>query len=447
MSEEGSHKPHNSNNLKDWLSNLERESWQLELIVSAIAIFLLYTVKGEVPNIALEWSNNPFENRLIQELSTNAFFIIEQSVVVLLIALLIHLVLRGLWIGMLGLRSVTKEVRAEHFNYGTFFTEKIFSSYKGLDQIIINLDKWCSLIFSFSFLFIFSLFSAFLYFCSLAIISYLTSFLIKMGEANFYVFLYIIINFIYLILGLLYAFDFLTLGLLKRNNFIGKIYYPIYKFFGFITLAFLYRDIYYTLISSIKKRYFFLFVPVALGIIFFSSIDVNFFDHFLQGKQSHSIINKYYDSLRTEQDWVGRISVPSRIINQTYLPVFLRYYPKDKNLLSEECEEVDVVFNNSFFNNPILNIGKKRPEKPLSTKEQLNCLNDLYEISVNDELIENIDLHFYQHPNKGEKGVEFLLSTHNWSAGKNTLQVKKKKLSNEGVEYVHYAIVHLWLYR
>ena len=142
------------NQIEDWLKKLERESWQLELLVSAFTIFLLIGANSAFGEF-LDGLNYKYNLSGPGPAIIGLFLIvINNSIKALTICLVIHLMLRGFWIGTIGLRSVQSSIDFSKLNYNSFFTEKLKKKVISLDRMVVMLDEICSVIFAFSFLII-----------------------------------------------------------------------------------------------------------------------------------------------------------------------------------------------------------------------------------------------------------------------------------------------------
>ncbi|MBT8221649.1 MAG: hypothetical protein KJN96_00635 [Eudoraea sp.] len=86
---------------KKWLDILQQESWQLELIISGFAIYGLFMIIDpiELANQEAQNQGNMFRIFLMQGLMVSWYIIT--------INLIAHVILRGLWIGAIGLRYVS----------------------------------------------------------------------------------------------------------------------------------------------------------------------------------------------------------------------------------------------------------------------------------------------------------------------------------------------------
>ena len=212
--------------VSSWLSKLQQESWNLELLVSGFSIFLLIQggdiILEGIRSFQSDYHNNgPFLVALIFLMGT-AYLASKM----LIVNLIVHVFLRGFWIGAIGLRSVQETIDFERLNYTPFFTKKLRDKVGNLDQLLTQLDTLCSVIFAFTFLIIFMFFSLFLYMFFLivlfqAMISIAGS---HSEEAYFQVPLAILLMG-FMFTGLLYMFDTLSLGLLKKIKWIRRFYY------------------------------------------------------------------------------------------------------------------------------------------------------------------------------------------------------------------------------
>ena len=104
---------------KELLDKLQQESWQLELLISGFAIFGLITAFDPIYN-QLKIAEN--QNDLYQ-IIISLIAVIACSI--LIFNLLIHVILRGLWIGALGLRYVSGDIDFEKLNYHNRFTKQV----------------------------------------------------------------------------------------------------------------------------------------------------------------------------------------------------------------------------------------------------------------------------------------------------------------------------------
>ena len=333
-----------SNKFKKLLDNLQQESWQLELIISGFAI---YGLIAGYDSIELEYLKSIQKEQIL-----NMFLLstLLTSMLILIGVLLTHVIIRGLWIGAIGLRYVSGDIDYRNLNYSEKFTSFLKNKVGSFDHYISRLENICSTLFALAFLMIFYLISFFMVIGVLAVtISYLE--IIKSTSETFYEFIKGSFIFIYVFSIILLLIDFLGAGILKKYKWTSIIYYPIYRVFNYITLSFLYRPLVYNFLDQKKARWIgILIVPVYFIVSFFSSgfgtLRSNYLDYNQSTSQQFTGKENYEDQLLEDTDMVNFASIPSKIIEKSYLPVFINYtnymedavFKNDSTLLPEEDE-------------------------------------------------------------------------------------------------------------
>ncbi len=219
---------------------LFKQNSELEMLISAAIVFVVVAVNDVIPQMIFNALNNniPSNSEVIFVFASVALYLMA----LLPVSIILHFLFRIYWLSLVGLKSVFKENKESLSNYHPFFSKRI-GRYQSLEKQIELVDKVSSSLFSFTLLSLFA-------FCfSFITIFILLLFLSQQGQIGQW-----LANII-LFLGLFYAADFFSLGRLKRidNKYFHWIYRPIYFFFSALTLSFLYRGIYYTLIHNVPK--------------------------------------------------------------------------------------------------------------------------------------------------------------------------------------------------
>ena len=137
-------KPQNTS----WLLELGVQSWQAELVLSGLVITILF----QLPDMFIHW----VEPSIIQSGEIEATFLKIASMSFLIgiycvvILFGIHLLLRGIWIALLGLHSVYPQGIdvASKNGMGPKYWQKTKEQYPNLTQYNVELDANCSIIFS-----------------------------------------------------------------------------------------------------------------------------------------------------------------------------------------------------------------------------------------------------------------------------------------------------------
>lgn len=440
------------NQIQFWLKKLEEESWQLELLVSGFTIFLLLNAFKSLGIYLDEFEFHLQSNTLFYGLIIFLLFTLKICLIVLIINLVVHLVFRGFWIGAVGLRSVGANIEFNKLRYNQFFEEKLKKNLVSMDDLIIKMDKVCSVIFSFTFLIIFLFISFALFFVFISLLALLFD---KIGDISpewMYPVLEVLlpgIIFVFLLLGLMYLIDSLSLGFFKKIRFLRKFYYPVYKFYSIITLSFLYRSIYYNLITKFpKKSIRWILTPYLLIIFFVPFITLDEYLYFPDNDTAHTLNIRLYDDRRGENIFIRSASIPSMVQKDDYVPLFIRYNVSDNTHIKQLCPDFETSKDGGLKSGIklkglglVLSTPKVIEENP---DEVMNCLSSLYKVRLNDTL-QNLQFFFFTHPNRGEKGLMTMVPCGQLPRGKHTIDIKKISFQEGEQSEEDYANIPFWL--
>lgn len=436
--------------LRRWVSNLQLESWQLELLITGFSIFLLAT--------SLEQYDAFQANFIYNKLSAgaqNPIFTVSLRAIIttiplalrfFLISLLVHLLLRGFWIGIVGLSSVSNKIEFDSLNLKKPFKNYIPKNVQSLDELIFFLDKVSSVIFAYTYLIAFSIISvvivgAFLFsILGLAIQmpgAFGDSFILPILS------LLLIVAWVILLIGaVIFFLDTLLFSSFKKSKWFSILYYPIYRFYTILSISFLYRSIYYHLITNFKKKYIILTTILLLGIVFLvnrvDKMNVHTFFPDMNHALSSTVQNRHYDDLRGDY-YITAASIPSKYVEGRYLELFIRYNPDINQALKLICPEAEnMELDNSLANG--INAGIESQFDSTRTVDELLvpidsyrarvnasivCLSQAYEIFIDGKLYDNVDLVFTRHPNKAERGFLAVIDISELAATKHEISVNK----------------------
>ena len=440
------------NQIQFWLAKLEEESWQLELLVSGFTIFLLLNAFESLSKFIDEFEFHLQSNGLFYVLIIFLLFTLKISLIVLIINLIVHLTLRGFWIGAVGLRSVGANIDFSKLRYNKFFEEKLKKNMVGMDDLIIKLDKVCSVIFSFTFLIIFLFVSFALFFVFISLVALALD---KIDDISpewlqqAFDILFPSIVFALLLSGLMYLIDSLSLGFFKKIRFLRKFYYPIYKFYSIITLSFLYRSIYYNLITKFpKKSIRWILTPYLLLIFFIPFVTLDEYNYFPDNDNKHNLNIRLYDDQRERDTFINSASIPSMIQKDDYVPLFIRYDVMDNANIKQLCPDFETAKDGGIksgikFSGLGLSLSTPKviEENP---ETALNCLSSLYKVRLNDTL-QNLEFFFFTHPNRGEKGLMTMIPCKQLTRGKHIIEIKKIGFEDDEQKEEDYANIPFWL--
>jgi hypothetical protein len=426
-----------TNSFKKLIDRLQEDSWQLELLISGFAILgLFYTL-------------DPIGYKLQEaQLDNNYFYIIFLvityfSLKILIFNLLLHVVLRGLWIGSLGIRYVFGDIDFEQLNYSELFTKHLKRKVGSFDNYISKLENTCSIIFGITFLLVFYIFSFF-------IISYI---LLAFNSSipDWAVFIVRILFILIAIGAILTFFDFITQGLLKKNKWVAKVYFPFYRVFSLLTLSFFYRPIIYNLLDNKRGR------QISLGLIpFYFLIYVVFHLNYQKSNfitpestklSSHIIANgrNYEDVIEKGNNvFMGEFMIQSKVIMEPYVKLIVP--------LSSTIEDNLIEFNTNltpekdqrglYFQSEIV-FNKKETNYDYFNNEYLSTFEKYYHFKIDTT---SYQTDFVITNTAGQLSFESYIGILNLSEGKHVIEFQSLK-NSETDSLVSIRKVPFWYYK
>ena len=407
-----------------WLEILQQESWQLELLISGFAIFLLAESFEPVRNL---------DDQINVLLSGSAYYgllyipyqVILGAWYVLIINLILHVLLRGLWISTIGLRYVSGDIDFNKLNISPKFDRFLRSKIVSFDLYIQQLEKLCSAVFGFTFLIIFILISGGLFVVGIVILA-MTIEGVSTSFGGLWFMVIVPFLLLYLLGGLIYFLDFITLGWIKRKKGIARFYYPIYRFFSVITLAFIYRPIYYNLLDNKFGRNIVLFlIPYLIGFTLIASLTVNTKAYLPGNRTLQSISNNFYDDTLEDRASYSA-SISSKFVKNGFAQLFLPYVSRnDDKVIEAICPDLKPAKTGVFFfgnNDPLRN--------NMNADLALDCHSQRFKIYVNDTLLNNLKYRFHEHPTRKNIGLLTVLDVGYLSRGEHAIKVDVKILQS-----------------
>ncbi len=446
------------NQIGEWLKKLERESWQLELLVSAFTIFLLIMGDQAFEDFLRDLR---YQYNLSDGVLTFGFIflgLLKVSLQALTYCLIAHLMLRGFWIGAIGLRSVQSNIDFNVLKYNDFFTDRLKKKVISLDQLVFKLDEICSVIFAFAFLVISMLLSFGMFFLTFGAAAIILNTIgeITPESVDNLVGITAAITFIMLFLtGIIYMIDYFTLGFFKKLKWLRKVYYPVYRFYSIITLAVLSRSIYYYMISKFTKKRIRVLYGFAAAL-FVGTLLFRFDQHqyFPEADNQFLMSANFYDDERPEDDYVEIASIKSQYVIQPFFQLFIRYDPLDNSVVLEHCPDFEPIKDDGLNwrmevrmdDENFIITGKNYSEEDFD--QSISCLSSIYEIAVNDSVYNELSYYFYEHPSKEQRGLLTTIATNDFRHGENVLRLRKVRKFEEGDstrnEYENLARIPFW---
>lgn len=416
---------------QELLDRLQQDSWQLELIISGFAIFGLFTA---LPEIQLALTISETEKQFVTFVVAIVALI---ACYILIFNLLLHVTLRGLWIGALGLRYVSGDIDFETLNYQDRFKNYLKKKIVSFDRYVAILENYCSVLFAVSFLLIFYVISITITILSIVFIA---TFLISNEQISKEVRITTgVILIVFLSIGSILVFiDFITQGYLKKKKWLSKLYFPFYWVFSFITLSFLYRPLVYNFLDNkFTKRISFLLVPIYIAITFLSSFKFQTSNYLESTKLNSNIYlntKEYEDMLVEKNDLVKTASIQSKVITTPYINFFkvftesvedriYKYHPS----LKPENDRRGFQTGMSFTNGNSNRISRKKRDS--LARKYVEVFNEMYEVNI-DTI--NFKSDFLIGKNtKNQTGFQTFIPTKYLTDGKHILRLKRKYINKK----------------
>jgi len=425
---------------KKWLDILQQESWQLELIISGFAIYGLFMIIEpiELGNLEAQNDRNMYKIFLMQGLLVSWY--------ILTINLIGHVILRGLWIGAIGLRYVSGEIEYDKLAYSPKFTKHLMKRVGSFDNYVATLEKYCSVIFAVTFLLVF-------YILGLLALSFLFTLLglwiDKEDTPNWVRFGIAVPAILFLAFGMFLTFiDFVTQGWLKKKKWTTFFYYPVYWIFKYITLSFLYRPMVYNLLDTkFGKRLSFIIVPLYLGITIVSATGFstsNYLDKDMNSDYYIANSDNYFNLIEKNKSFADRAAIPSKAIGDPYLNVFVVYgstveddvfyFNKD---LKPEDDKRGIY---SAFSDGVLP-GSKRA----NLERYIPTIEDMYTLTI--DTINFKPKFVFSLNGRKQLGFETFLDLENVKNGKHILEVKRKDHTLDSIYLRTIIKIPFWHYK
>lgn len=437
--------------IHDWLEPLRRHSWEMELLLTGFVLIGLF----QLPDHLTHWANTMWM-KVEGDSTIKASFIwlpyqmLLIGVKIMTINLIILLLLRGFWIGIIGLSSAfPKGIRNERLGFADRFVKLLGRESVDNEDLIVRLDKVCSSIFAATFLFFFIAISIGVFIFQLQILGLLHSNSLQAVEDSNNVYLVPavlsgIVGYTYLIGGLLKLIDFLTIGLFKkiRIKWFSRPYYILSQFMSYVTLSIIYRPIYYILVSNFPKKIIrivlivYIFIAISVYLNFgFSSDHIYYPGHY---RNTYELSNDEYENLRLEStDVIKTPIIQSDVIKDSYLRLFIPYNVNYNKLLKTSCPDLKPVMER--FTTSFSLISTSLPVQKSDVEASLRCFSDFYIVSIDDSVYTDLNFLFYRHTNNAEPGIITNIPIDHLNSGFHLLKVKAGKNENE-------EIIQFWKY-
>ncbi|MBL7816612.1 MAG: hypothetical protein JNL70_16445 [Saprospiraceae bacterium] len=427
-------KPQNTS----WLLELGVQSWQAELVLSGLVITILF----QLPDMFIHW----VEPSIIQSGEIEATFLKFASMLFLMgiysvvILFGIHLLLRGIWIALLGLHSVYPQgidVTSKN-GMGPKYWEKSKEEYPNLMQYNAELDANCSTIFSLATMIIIMVSS--LSICILVFyqcIRYLVSVfpviadnIIPIGIGVYLLFMILATLMQYL--GKKYPDNPKIAKMVMQYGIAMSALFSLYVFrkpIGYITAISM---------SNNKSKYGWIIYGIVCVVMGFfggkqiGKIDTfNYFEtekYFTFNNRPHQILDLNYENLMGKEALIYTPFIPSDVVTDEFLKVFIPTIAREKEHINLKSKR-DIYSISELFK-------LKNAQLEAIEIDNLQAYKQFNRIFLNGVEYPNLDFQYHWHPQADDKGLLVYIPTDSCKIGKNILEIRKNYFSKDSVQKI-----------
>lgn len=402
----------------EWLKQTQERSWEPEILISGIALLALTQVPRLLDEVQVFLEERSLQLFLWGNLDDIGISLLKASSYWLIAGLIIHLVLRSIWVSFIGLSYTFPEgIRFERLKMQTYFQKRI-ERLPSFEHAIERLEAVCSTIYSIAFLLMMATISACLYLIFL-ILSLQLIYLVWPGVIELGPRIDQGISIFSAIVALPYLIDFLTLGWLKRVRWLWVVYRPIYLFMSFIALAPVYRGIYYGLVSNLNR--YALFGSLSLFIILTYFIGLSQSQNVLdQTRMFHQTMGMgafdgyYRDAApRRFSIWAH---IQSSQIEDGLIELFIVHKAALEEDIRAQCPTLEELQGKAVRQDSI----------------DLHCLKAYYLLKIDGEIVEAQSWHFKKMQQTGQNGLLAWLDVEHLPRGSYRLEVWIEQSFYEG---------------
>lgn len=310
-----------NNHIPAWLKNLQENSWELELLISGGAIFSLF----QVSDLFIDFI---FTIKMTSHIPGTGLLTIcgMLGIKLLTVGFVTHLLLRAYWLGLVCVNYVfPRGVADKKSNFKKPFIEQ-YKANDSLQQNITNVDKASGLVMYISIL---STIIIVGFLLMVTILITLPSIVFDVNDSYFTFIVWLM---------LLYYFDLLSFGFLRKIKILSYVTYPVLKVLDVIAFRWSYQKSLKLFSSNIVKWKAVIGISVLFFFgLFFTYTSLYRFMHWPNIIDSRSFRMQmtpddkwigyamYMDQLKDENLKIASPVIHTDIVKGNYLKVFIPY--------------------------------------------------------------------------------------------------------------------------
>lgn len=404
-------------------------TWELEMLVSGAVFFALL----QLPSV-MDGVYRRLDPRFSGGLATllDIGYVYGKAALYAVIAcLLVHLVGRAYWVGLIGLDSVFPwGVRWEEVRQGRLVKEEYRKLLPSLPTLIARTDNFCSVLFSFGFLLVL------MFGLSIVALGLLTA--VEYALARVF-FGGVVPPWVSITAPLVITLPLVLPSMLDRafgerldpDGWVARALRASLRGGYRLGLMGVYGPIMMILFSNIRRK---VIVPVFFlafgGLMMFvvaarmaqgGKLSVDGFEYLPADPDARTVDYRYYESQRPADELFDRApSIQSDVISDPYVKLFIPYVPIRHNAaVAARCPGVRPL------NTAGLSVHlDARPPSDKASEAVLRCLAGIHQVTLNGAPLRDPGFQFYSQPRTGLRGIVAYIPTAGLPRGRNVLTVQ-----------------------
>ena len=424
--------------LREWLDDVHRRTWELELLLSGAVVFALFRLPEKVDAAYVR-----LDAGLGGTLEMAAFFgwyYVKLILYTLIGAFLVHLVARAYWVGLVGLHAVYPGGPVfDKIDAGPLGKELYRRRLPSLERQIAGADRFASAIFSFSFAIILIFLLSIVYGLLLSGVSLAVSRLVFGGDRFGEVFKLLALVVFAAMLVFPLADRLLGARIAARGGrpaaLLSRGLATSYR----LSAGPLTGPILLTLLTNARKKLVYgIFLAAFVATVgLFLVRDVLLRSEALSAS-SHlylpadagalEVDPRHYDDRRAPGETSFLPSIPGEVVTGPFLRLFVPLDPEwTEEAVAVHCPGVEPVSEAGLQ----LRRPYQRAPEPADLAPVLACLSGLHEISLNGVPIEPPELFFHSDRASGVRGLLAQLPAAGLPSGANLLVLRRRPLPDD----------------
>ena len=417
--------------------SLQRPTWELELLISGAVVFSLFQLPGRLRT----WFEGlqPHTSSDVGMLPFMAFYFLTLIVICLAVAFSLHFVLRSIWVGLTGLRSVfPKGIDWDELDIGPVARSVYREMNPSLQAAEKQADRIASTIFAVLFALLMSFGGAFL----LLMVPMMIVELLRVRlfpQVPTIVAFYAVIVVVLLPtsgVGLVDAWFKKDLARVEKHPRLFARAERVSRWMQRLFMAQLSSPVILTFSSRFSLKTVTggmvasMFCAVAIFMGFFAMTSGFFgFDsyvYFPQRGGAQVLTPLHYEDQREPTETSRLPTLPSEVIDGPYLRVFIPFrVGRDAERVEERCPGLQAEKAEGFFLRRRL-----KPDDELANDRLLDCVKSAYVVRI-DGAEPVGDWSFGQHATNGLKGLVLYVSTESLQTGRHEILIGRLPDSDE----------------